>query len=197
MNQQFFLKLRSGKKLEMMGDGKGKRPTLLLVPGLHSDLHEYGFFDDVSQRLAQSFGVPTTIAALPLPVKTLIFISGAYYPEQSLAKLFKDLGVYNPKGDSYIKADYDSFKIGPQLWPDLRKYDLMKKMEDITQPLLIIHGKKDFIDWHWAKEAYDKAKSKKRLELHEEVEHDFDDKPEQFEWLMARLEPWLEKTLLE
>lgn len=254
MKNHFFLELKSGKKLEVMVEGRGgknKQSTVLLVPGLHSDLHEWGLFDDISQRLAQkefqvfrfsfsgsgqsqgnvyditltrqvdelkqvleyilkqstvdkkrlgllaqSFGVPTTMAALPLPVKSLVFTSGAYYPRKAIARLFEDLGAYNPSGDSYINADYDSMKIGPQLWQDLKKYNLQIKLREQKQPLFILHGKKDFIPWQWAKETFTEANEPKKLAIHPEAEHGFDDKPEYFEWLMVRVESWFEKTLI-
>ena len=57
MKKSFFLTVDDGRKLEVVVEPNrvlGKQPTVILVPGLHSDLHEYGLFDDINQRLVGS-----------------------------------------------------------------------------------------------------------------------------------------------
>ena len=253
MTKKFFIKLGSGIKLEMMverEEREGKWPTVLLVPGFHSDLHEWGYFDQISrglvkvgfqvfrfsfsgsgksggkvyditlsrqinelndvlnwvrsekevdkQRLgllAQSFGVATTIAALPLLVKSVVFTSGAYNPRRSLEDLFKDLGgVFNEKGDSYFEADYDSVRVGLQLWGDLEKYDLEKLIKRKTQSLLMLHGKKDYVPWQSAKRVFEAAGEPKQIELPEKANHGFE--PPYRKWLVKKVVEWFKETLV-
>src|SRR3972149_2202335 len=232
MKKSFFFKTKAGVELEMMVERRGRRrrwPTVLLVPGFHSDLHEWGYFDQIVSGLvkhgfcvyrlsfsgsgksggevyditlthqveelrevvafirrqpevdwnrcgllAQSFGVATAIAALPLPVASMVFTSGAYRPEKSMAELFRDQGVWDPQRDSHFEKDYDSVRVGPRIWRDLRGYDLEKCIRQYQGSLLILHGKKDHVPWRWAVRLFEKANEPKEIELPEGGGHGFE-----------------------
>lgn len=57
MKKSFFLKLKNGVNLESAVEQAGQKkkwPTVLLVPGFHSDLHEWGYFDQITSGLVKA-----------------------------------------------------------------------------------------------------------------------------------------------
>jgi esterase/lipase len=200
-----FVTDKFGHKLEVLQEipSKGdKFPTILLVPGFGADLHEYGYFDDISNvllrngfqtlrfsfegcgqsegdfvnmtidkqsqqihdmvdfikqdrftnirrigLLAQSFGGPTTVVAMPfLSIKSFIFTSFPPDPLTTFSKRFKRQKGYDPEGISKReRSDNVMVKIGPQFWKNLSQHNFYEEIKKMNKPMFFIHGGKDDI----------------------------------------------------
>lgn len=205
LHMEYKLKLKdhTGRLLEVLQElpDKGdKFATILMVPGFGANLHEYGYFDDVSRVLvkngfqtfrfsfagtglsegeflsmtltdqakqllpildyvkkdrftnkrkigifAHSFGTSTVVASLPLlGIKTYLFTGSNSNPQESLQKLFSRERGFDPEGISKrIRSDKSLVKIGPEIWKDLNRYNLVTKIKELTGSILFIHGEKD------------------------------------------------------
>jgi len=145
------------------------------------DIIRYSLTDRFTDRehigiLSQSFGGPTTIAALPLPeVKTFVFLSAQVDPADSLARYFKRQRGYNPEGISEReRSDNRITRIGPQFWQTLAKHNFLLEIKQLTQPVLFIQGTKDKnVSFREAQQYYDVLTNKKKLHYIYHADHGF------------------------
>lgn len=253
MNQtHHFIPVRKNVDIHLLQEqaSSGSRATIVLVPGFHSDLHEWGDLDDLSQSLikeqfqvfrfsfsgsglsrgevynitlsrqidelhkvlefihsiintqnqsvgilGKSFGATTLMAAAPISANSLIFTSGAYDPVQTMPKVFSQetSGIYNPLGDSWFDEKFDSVRIGPQFWEDLKHHNFDNFFSSQDKPTLLIHGKKDFIEYQRAKKVFDKIKAPKKLTLIKNAGHNFEGK-DKIRWIQNVID-WFNDTL--
>ncbi len=243
-----------GKRLEVRQEipDKGEKfPTVILVPGFGMDLHEYGYFDDITMLLVrhgfqvvsfsfegsgnsagdftqmtldsqvqqlkdiieyvkkdrftkldkigllgQSFGATVIITGLPISeIKTIIFTSAPIYPGESLAKRLKRQRSYNPEGISkLLRSDNRETKIGPAIWENLEKYDFVKSIRKVTQPILFIYGSKDrSIKYADMDKFFNSVSGKKKIHIIDQGDHGFTAKfrPKVLELIVQ----WFEETL--
>ena len=91
--------------------------------------------------LAQSFGTSVTIALMP-EVKTMILMGSISTPYKVISRLFGE--GFNPGGASQrprVGGGVTKIKLG--FWQDLKKYNLIENIKNITSPILFIHGSED------------------------------------------------------
>lgn len=91
--------------------------------------------------LAQSFGTAVTIAFKP-NVEAIVLMGSIAHPYKILKGIFSK--NFNPEGISSIKrSNGETTRVGPQFWEDLKKYDLVATIKEISSHILFIHGEKD------------------------------------------------------
>jgi alpha-beta hydrolase superfamily lysophospholipase len=94
--------------------------------------------------LATSFGAATALAANTSDITSFVFVSGGYFPADSLKKRCIAKGVYNPAGDTLLPRSNGSITIiGKQFWPSIAQFNAINQAQTIKQPILFIHGEKD------------------------------------------------------
>lgn len=95
--------------------------------------------------IAQSFGVPTILCADVSAVKSIVFISGAYFPVKSIRRVYEERGVeINFDGDTSLpRSTGERTTVGKEFWPSLASFDPIKQVRTIIQPVLMIQGDQD------------------------------------------------------
>lgn len=120
--------------------------------------------------LAQSFGTSVTVALKP-NVKAMVLMGSIAHPYKMAKSLFK--GDFNPNGVSSLKRSNGKVtRVKPHFWQDLKDYDLIKNIKEISQPILFIHGEKDKkvpLSEMWA--FYHSKRGAKETDIEKGVDH--------------------------
>ena len=91
--------------------------------------------------LAQSFGTAVVIALKP-KVEAIVLMGSIAHPYEIFTDLFSE--DFNPEGiSSRNRSSGKITKVGPKFWKDLKKYDLISSIKEISSNILFIHGEKD------------------------------------------------------
>lgn len=95
--------------------------------------------------LAQSYGVPTILSADVSVAKSIVCISGAYYPEKSIRRVYEELGVVtNLDGDTTLpRSSGEQTTVGKEFWPSLAAFDPVSAVRKLIHPALMIQGDQD------------------------------------------------------
>lgn len=149
--------------------------------------------------VAQSFGVPSLILALPLPAKSLVFISGVVKPYENIKKVFVMRNAFNPTGISTLpRSDGKFTSVGPEFWKDLKKHKgLSSRIKTHQGPALILHGSADthvLVDE--VKKSYREISGEKKLKIYKDGDHGIEDVPRAMrQEFLKDIVSWFEKTL--
>lgn len=258
ISKSLFITNRFEEKLEVLKEcqeEKKQYPTVLFVPGLAMDLHEWdNSFDEIAKLLvnngfltyrfsfagcgksagdfkemtitrqakqvkdvldfvrkdelvdknriailAQSMGGPSTIQAFPLEIKSLVLLSAVFDAESCLVEVLKERNAYNPAGVSYVpRSDGSVTEIGSQLWEDLQKLDLGKKLKQYSpSAVLVVHGELDTkVSVADAQLLYQLAQGRKELQIYPKGDHGFTDvSTELRRAVLDKIVNWFEETL--
>lgn len=147
---------------------------------------------------AQSFGVPALILALPLPVKSLVFISGAVNPYESIKEVFIERKAFNPAGVSTLpRSDGKFTSVGPEFWKDLKRYkNLPSLLKSHIGSLLVLHGTEDtYVPVDKVKRFYQAISGEKTLKIYEDGEHGIEKPKEKRREFLQDIVSWFRKTL--
>lgn len=149
--------------------------------------------------LAQSIGGPSVIAALPLKIKSLIFLSSVFDPEKSLTAVCQERKAYNPKGVSSLpRSDGTTTRLGSKLWLDLKKLNLRNQLKKYSPPyLLILHGALDtIVAINDVKKIYKYTTGKKEVVIYPEGDHGLEEIPKPLRRkVLDKICVWFKKTL--
>lgn len=148
--------------------------------------------------IAQSFGVPSTILALPLPVKSMVFISGVVDPYESIREIFVERNSFNPTGVSTLpRSDGKLTSVGPEFWKSLKSHkNLHSYLKTYHKPFLILHGSADaYVPIDEVKRFYQKISGKKRLKIYEGGDHGIEFPKEKRQEFLQDIPNWFKKIL--
>ncbi len=151
--------------------------------------------------LAQSFGVPTSMAAHLASVKTTVFVSGAFFPYRSITKVYTERGtVINYNGDTTLpRSSGEHTTVGKEFWQSLKDFDQLAAASAFTtSSVFVIHGDQDTkISPEDAHQVYEKLTSKnKKIKIFRGGDHGITDVPQSVrqEFLHSVVE-WFKETL--
>jgi len=143
--------------------------------------------------------VPALILALPLPVKSLVFISGAVNPYESIKKVFVERKAFNPASISTLpRSDGKFTSVSPEFWKDLKRHEnLPSLLKSHTGSILALHGTEDTeIPVKGIKELYKKARGEKKLKIFKDGDHGILDVPKAMrQEFLQDIVNWFKKTL--
>lgn len=148
--------------------------------------------------LAQSFGVPSLIVALPLEAQSLIFVSGVVNAYRSIKEIFVKRKSFNPRGVSALPRSNGALtSVGPEFWQDLKKHkDLSSLVETYRGPILILHGSADnYVSANQVKKFYQAISVKKTLKIYKKGDHGIEFPKEKRQEFLQDIVNWFEKTL--
>lgn len=149
--------------------------------------------------LAQSFGVPSFIASLPLMAKSCVLVSGVVNPYENMRNVFVERKSFNPKGISSLpRSDGKNTSVGPKFWEDLKTYqNLPSNFKNFHGGVFVIHGTKDIkISVDEAQLLYGASIGKKRIKIFEGGDHGIVDVPPQMrQEFLQEITDWFTKTL--
>lgn len=158
--------------------------------------------------LAQSYGVPTVLSLKRLNparqgltfVRSLVFVSGAYFPEKSIRRVYEERGVkINLNGDTTLpRSSGEMTTVGKEFWPALSSFDPVAAVRELTQPILMIHGDQDTkVSVGEAQTVFAAIPStKKKLKVFKGGDHGIVDVPRRMrEELLEMVTQWFRKTL--
>ncbi len=145
---------------------------------------------------AQSFGVSSVIASLPLKgIKTYLFTGSNAHPFDSMSKSFKRKGEFNPEGVSKRQRSDNSYtRIGPQFWESLQNVNLIEKIALIDKPVNFIHAGFDRnVKPIESLDLFDAVKLNKYIQYIPKADHAFSGKfrPQ----VVALIAKWFEEKL--
>ncbi|OGG04131.1 hypothetical protein A2Z33_03130 [Candidatus Gottesmanbacteria bacterium RBG_16_52_11] len=150
---------------------------------------------------AISFGVPSTLAADLISVKTLCLNAGAYYPGKGIRQVFieeRNVKVEDGKDVALPGSSGEMTVVGSQFFPDIDAFDPEKHVDEIRQPVLVIHGTLDTkVKTEDVKHIFPLIPSrKKQLKIFEGGDHGISDVPRPIreEFLQLVVE-WYQETL--
>ncbi len=151
--------------------------------------------------LAQSYGVPTVLRLTgPRPVRSMVFVSGAYFPEKSIRRVYEERGVaINLDGDTTLpRSSGEITTVGKEFWPSLASFDPIKEVKHLTQPVLMVHGDQDTkVATSEARQVYAAIQSKqKKLKIFKNGDHGISDVPRAMrEEFLVLVTDWFGQTL--
>lgn len=150
--------------------------------------------------LAQSFGVPTILSTNVSSAKSIVFISGAYFPEKSIRRVYEERGVViNLNGDTTLpRSSGERTTAGKEFWPSLASFVPITVVRALTQPVLMIHGDQDTkVSIAEAQEVFAVVPSaRKKLKIFKGGDHGIIDVPRPMrEEFLELVTNWFSKTL--
>lgn len=150
--------------------------------------------------LAQSYGVPTILSADVLLAKSLVFVSGTYFPEKSIRRVYEERGVViNFDGDTTLpRSSGERTTVGKEFWPSLASFDPIARVRQLTQPVLTVHGDGDTkVSIAEAEEVFAAMPSKqKKLKIFKGGDHGVTDVPRAIrEEFLKEVIEWFKITL--
>ncbi|MFC1647012.1 alpha/beta hydrolase family protein [Patescibacteria group bacterium] len=150
---------------------------------------------------AQSFGVPSLLSANISKISCLCLNAGTYNPLKSLKKVFVEERSVKIEDDEDViipRSDGTIIVVGKQFFPELEKFDINKHLDNINQPVLLIHGTNDTkVTTDEVKNVFIQIKSKQKiLKIFEGGDHGISDVPGKMrkEFLQSVIE-WFKETL--
>ena len=150
--------------------------------------------------LAQSYGAVTVLGINTKGIHTLLFVSGAYFPLKSIARVYTEKGVkidYN--GDtSFPRSSGENTTVGKEFWKDIKTFDDIGYAKRIHLPVLMVHGDHDSkIPVSDAQRVFDAIPSKqKKIEIFIGGDHGITDVPRVMrEEFLGDVVEWFRKTL--
>ena len=160
------------------GDNKseGKFENTTLTARIADYQAALGFLQSAgvdTQRIAvigSSFGAMIILAAPDVRIKAAIVLAAPYYfPLPSQEELA------NIKKEGYFLLSSGK-RLLPSFLEDLPRYDVLRKVKEIKQPLLIFHGGQDeLVSVESARKIYSAVSVPRRLEILEGADHSFTD----------------------
>lgn len=257
ISKKLKIKNSFGENLEAVKEfkkGKKKTSTVILVPGLAMDYHEWGgSFDQISKHLtengllvyrfsfagsggsegdfkemtvtrqakqvkdvvdfvrrdpsvdkkriailAQSMGGPSTIEALPLSIRALIFLSSPLNVAKSFRQILMKRKAYNPNGASYVpRSDGKVTPIGRQIWDDFKKLNLKTKLKSRSpRATLILHGTADkLVQPKEAELLLKYAKGDKEMVIYPKGDHGIEFPKKARREMLGKIVCWLKNVL--
>lgn len=128
-NYNEMTQLRQGQQVEDVLAWVKKQPFV--------DISRIGIF-------ALSFGVASTLASDVSSIKSVLFLSGVYFPLQRMIAMFIEKGEYHPDGISWRKQrDGSIFHVRPEFWNVLKAFDSKIACSSIRSPVCVLHGDHD------------------------------------------------------
>lgn len=145
--------------------------------------------------IGQSFGGVVIAAALPLPLKSIIFTSVPSNPYTTLSDYFiQQKGFYPNHISSVQRSDGRITDIGSKFWQSILGKHVSNYMHNLTQPIKFIYGTDDTkLDLTEAKKVYDAVKVKKSWTTIPKANHGFTGKSRQK--LLDHIIQWIRQTL--
>lgn len=184
--------------------GKFKNMTFLRQAKQVKDIIKYVKKDKLADRarigiIAQSCGGASTVLALPLRIKTLLLLSAPFYPLKWLKKKLIEKKIYHPTGITrYPRSNGTTTEIGPQIWKELPKLNIKKKLtKRTTFPTLIMHGDQDPIVSLEEAKLYDRyIHGEKELVVYPGGDHGLDEIPPSLrKQVLLKIVSWFQQTL--
>jgi fermentation-respiration switch protein FrsA (DUF1100 family) len=95
--------------------------------------------------IAQSYGVPTATAANLSEVRSVLFVSGVYFPYENFVRIWPTRGTtLNFDGDTVRHHDDGKdTTVGKEFWTELMSFDQLALTKKLTMPVFIIQGDQD------------------------------------------------------
>ncbi|KKW09598.1 MAG: Hydrolase, alpha/beta domain protein [Microgenomates group bacterium GW2011_GWC1_49_7] len=122
------------RELPLMKRGEITRNVLSWVSGRNDvDKNRLGI-------LAQSYGAATVLGIHPEDVRTFLFVSGAYFPKQSIAQVYREKRVkLNYSGDTSLpRSSGENTTVGKNFWEDIEHFDDIGNAKQIHQPVFMM-----------------------------------------------------------
>lgn len=149
--------------------------------------------------LALSFGVATTLASKISSIKSLVLLSGVYFPQQTIQKMFVLKGEYLPDGISWRKqSDGSIARVGAKFWTELNNFNTKLACGKIICPVYLLHGDHDSkITVQEVQQAYKWFPSdKKQMKVYSNGDHGIDEVPRPTrEEFLSDVVAWFKETL--
>lgn len=150
--------------------------------------------------LAQSYGGATALGMNLIGIKTLVLVSGAYFPKQSIAQVYIEKGVkINYSGDTSLpRSSGENTTVGKEFWEDVESTDDERNAKQIHVPVFMVHGDQDTkIPVKNAEKVFHALVSKvKRLKIFKGGDHGIINVPRSLrEEFLADVVSWFQKTI--
>lgn len=150
--------------------------------------------------LAQSYGAATVLGVNLKLIKTLLVVSGAYFPKRSIAQVYREKGVnINYSGDTSLpRSSGENTTVGKEFWIDIDNFDDLGKAKQVHLPFLMIHGDHDSkIPVSDARKIFAAiASPKKKIKIFKGGDHGIVDVPRPMrEEFLSDVAVWFAKTL--
>lgn len=149
--------------------------------------------------IALSFGVASTLAADVSSVKSLLLLSGVYFPLERMQEMFVSKGEYHSEDVSWRKqSDGSISRVGTEFWNVLKTFDTKKACSFIQAPVYLVHGDQDSkITVGEVEKAFTCFSSKKKeMKIYPGGDHGIIDVPRVMrEEFLSDVIAWFGKTL--
>lgn len=150
---------------------------------------------------AMSYGVPTVLSLDLSFAKSLVFGSGAFYPQRSITKVYAERGItINYDGDTALpRSSGETTTVGREFWEDLKNFAVIGKVRLLTVPTMLTHGDRDTkVTTEEVKQIYDAlGVKKKKLQIYKGGDHGISDVPRPIrEQFLKDVIGWFTETLL-
>lgn len=150
--------------------------------------------------VAQSYGAATLLGADIGGIRTLLLVSGAYFPLKSIARVYREKGVrINYEGDTSLpRSSGENTTVGKEFWKDIKTFDDIAHAKKLRLPVFMVHGDRDSkIPVSDAQKVFDAIPGKhKKLKIFKGGDHGITDVPRPMrEEFLALVTDWFTKTL--
>jgi dipeptidyl aminopeptidase/acylaminoacyl peptidase len=139
--------------------------------------------------IGSSFGGMIALAADDNRVKAIVTLATPYRFSPIAPEVWQQL-----QGRGYLEISPEKV-LREEFFHDMERYDILQKVSQLHQPLLIIHGSRDeVVPVENAYRIYERAKEPKRLEIIEGGDHSLN-KPQYWERIMELSLGWFGRYL--
>ncbi len=151
--------------------------------------------------LAQSFGVPTVMNANINNIESMVFVSGAYNPLESITRVYTTRGAeINYNGDTTLpRSSGEHTTVGKEFWKSLRAYNELMLAHKLSIPsLFLLHGDKDvYIKPKYLRTFYSALSiRKKKMKIFKNGDHGLTDVPRPMrEEFLREVVEWFKQTV--
>lgn len=158
--------------------------------------------------LAQSYGVPTLLHLVRSDLdaqgltfaKSLVFVSGTYFPKRSIERVYTERGVtINYEGDTSLpRLSGENTTVGKEFWQDIDSFDPIAQVKNLTMPVFLIHGDQDTkVTIAEVEKVYEAiARKDKKLKIFKGGDHGITDVPHAMREIFLRdVVEWFHSTL--
>lgn len=95
--------------------------------------------------VAQSYGVPTALMSDLSGMKSVVCISGAFFPKKSIARVYEERGItIDFHGVTTLPRSSGEYtSVDREFWNVLEQYDDIPYAKRLSVPVLVFHGTED------------------------------------------------------
>lgn len=150
--------------------------------------------------LAQSYDAVTVLGINTKGIRTMLFVSGAYFPSKSIARVYTEKGVtINYDGDTSLpRSSGENTTVGKEFWKDSKTFDDIGHAKRLHLPVFMIHGDHDSkIPIRDAQRVFDAIPSnQKKIKIFVGGDHGITDVPRDMrKEFLGEVVEWFRQTL--